>query len=398
MKNSKRKNNFLNWHFWPRPKNFPILSIWEFIIYCILLAISMWFYFKCQIVPVFSIESDLNHVYVGTNDSTKACRVNIIFRMPMTKVMLEEPLPPSDIERNLALLNSMKGCYGFSIRFLDDTEKIYYDKYRKYWGALELKYDSLYHLYKEVCQDSLLPISNSIFYLHTKIESNGIKQFSRKRSSKWGVSRLLNSGEDSINLCQKISYKEESLIVESFHTYNVVALFEENKDMNYPIFSRPKWYSEYDISQSYYYFRINGDYTDNSTLKIDFVGVTQFSNMIPEPDVASMNSIVFSDPEKIKQIKENGLQFHATFTELQNSQNSRMFFVTALLCALIAIIITFCIISIYKIIRKTKESILYYYRIYKFRRYKWKKKETTCKEDAGVQEDKNHLVQEKESV
>ena len=94
----------------------------------------------------------------------------------------------------------------------------------------------------------------------------------------------------------------------------------------------PKWNSKFNISQSYFNINLKCESVDSVILIFDFVGSTDFSQMIPKPDIIDMSSITFSDPKKIAQIKENGLTFHAHFKEKDGLQTIRLFAATALMC------------------------------------------------------------------
>lgn len=94
----------------------------------------------------------------------------------------------------------------------------------------------------------------------------------------------------------------------------------------------PKWYSMFDISQSYFDIALTSVSIDSVILKFDFVGATDFSEMNPKPDFIDMSSVSFSNPQKIEQIKKTGLVFHAHFKEKDGVQTIRLFAVTALMC------------------------------------------------------------------
>ncbi len=121
-------------------------------------------------------------------------------------------------------------------------------------------------------------------------------------------------------------------------------------------FSRPAWYRLYDISQMYFELKIDSKYIE--TVQVDFVGATQFSRIWPEPDEVSMSSITYNDKDKISQLVMHGLKFHAKFIELDKTQNSRMFVMSALCSALTAIFIAFLILAIYKTFRVIKTGNL----------------------------------------
>lgn len=101
------------------------------------------------------------------------------------------------------------------------------------------------------------------------------------------------------------------------------------------LFKKPSWFRLEDISQVYFDLKLQSLTVDSIILKFEFVGATDFSIMTPQPDKITMSSIEFSDPQKILDIKLNGLKFHARFKELENKQSIRLFFVTAILGGLI---------------------------------------------------------------
>ncbi|MBR1933692.1 MAG: hypothetical protein IJ841_08425 [Prevotella sp.] len=134
------------------------------------------------------------------------------------------------------------------------------------------------------------------------------------------------------------------------------------KWFNVPTESNSTWWALWDISQQYVDLHINTYLLDSLTLTIDYVGATEFTDMYPEPDLKTMSSIQFTDQDKIELIKQNGLQFHVKFKELENRQNVRLFFLTAIMGSLFVIFIVFAIVGLYKLrlwfkeIRTTKRS------------------------------------------
>ena len=110
-------------------------------------------------------------------------------------------------------------------------------------------------------------------------------------------------------------------------------------------YQKPRWFDLEDITQRYYDFKLKSETVDSIILKFDFVGATSFSLMHPEPDVVTMSSIEFNKPEKIREIKNNGLRFYADFMELHNWQTVRMFTVTAIMSAMFTIFLGMFIIG-----------------------------------------------------
>jgi hypothetical protein len=109
-------------------------------------------------------------------------------------------------------------------------------------------------------------------------------------------------------------------------------------------------YSPIDLSQLYYSFKLSLKFNEvvtseefNKTLDSTdialifyFVGHTVFSEMYPQPDQIGMNSIMFTDKEKIKAIMEDGFLFHVELSDNKNIQTARMFFLTTILSMLLA--------------------------------------------------------------
>lgn len=105
-------------------------------------------------------------------------------------------------------------------------------------------------------------------------------------------------------------------------------LFTTNSITNYSLINR------HDISQSNYLVFVDFPSTlskGGNAISIDFNGATTFSEMYPKPDRIEMTRIFFNDPEKLKYISKNGVFFNAKFSELENLQMIRLFFLTTIL-------------------------------------------------------------------
>lgn len=113
----------------------------------------------------------------------------------------------------------------------------------------------------------------------------------------------------------------------------------------------PYWGRLEDISQAYVNLHIASLTIDSMNVKLNFGGATEFSSMKPSPDVITVNSIEFHDPEKIAQIRSNGLHFHAKFVELSNFQQMRLVLVSSLIGGIVIALIGFFILLYFKIKR-----------------------------------------------
>ncbi len=110
----------------------------------------------------------------------------------------------------------------------------------------------------------------------------------------------------------------------------------------------PSWFDLCDFSQARFHIGINTMTIDSLKLKFDFRSATDFYPIDIEPDEIGSNYMVFSNPDKIQQIKEDGLTFYANFKELINKQLVRTFVITALLSGLLIIMLTFIILGAYR--------------------------------------------------
>lgn len=162
----------------------------------------------------------------------------------------------------------------------------------------------------------------------------------------YGLPKQSNSGARKISF---FGYKDSTYYL----NYFLLKLDEENAGFSDSVIVatvesplvNPKWFSKFDISQSYFDIKLRCESVDSVVLKFDFVGATDFSEMIPKPDTIAMSSIIFSDPHKITQIKEKGLSFHAHFKEKDGTQTIRLFAITALMCVFTPILLM-CLVNI----------------------------------------------------
>lgn len=99
------------------------------------------------------------------------------------------------------------------------------------------------------------------------------------------------------------------------------------------------WYRLFDISQTKYQIKpfelkskILPIKADLDAIRIDLGVFTEFTMMSNiEPDEKTYSSIVFTDKDKIQQIKEKGLDFLAEYPDNRNVQEIRMIVFSALL-------------------------------------------------------------------
>lgn len=148
-------------------------------------------------------------------------------------------------------------------------------------------------------------------------------------------------------------------IIESFNVARDENMTEKQvfKSYNNPIFmsnisvQSPGWFDLYDISQGWYKILFNTSTIDSTEITVDFVGATDIYPMKIEPDEKGSSYIKFTHPDKILQIRKEGLTFYAHFIELDKRQTIRAFAVTAVLSGLVIVLITFIILGLYRVPR-----------------------------------------------
>ena len=84
------------------------------------------------------------------------------------------------------------------------------------------------------------------------------------------------------------------------------------------------------------------------SLTIDYKGAADFGYLYPEPDEKTMNSIRYTDRNKLNVIGTYGLKYHVSFPDMENLQNIRILILTAIVTLLFTIFVTL----IYKILSK----------------------------------------------
>jgi len=119
--------------------------------------------------------------------------------------------------------------------------------------------------------------------------------------------------------------------------------------------TRPKWYSLYDISQSYFTIKLLTNSIDSVSLTVDLVGASEFFTINDKPTDVYGNKIIFN--KRMKPGDEITIKFYARCKDLENLQTVRVFFITAFLSGLIMTFLAFFIIYFYRVYKFRKESI-----------------------------------------
>lgn len=236
------------------------------------------------------------------------------------------------------------------------TENIPTGGKRMYFKGDTCEYNTvdLYSMMQEIMTSVGLPIRPVYHYLHVDYRERMLPRvyyysLNGNKPKTWADSTRCVYAEGNAFFYNDHNYIRHKYVVAA--TDSVITL--KNGMVNES--HEAKWWNPYDISQTYVHFSYPmSDYPDpesSNSLTFRFNGATVFSEMFPKPDVISMDAITFTDPEKIRIIKRDGLWFHASFPQLANLQAVRMFSITTLLGFFIALtasilknmILAFCV-------------------------------------------------------
>lgn len=319
----KKLSSIFKWHKWPMPKNVKILSVYEFIAYILVLVACLTIYNMVHRVPVIKYTFHTECIHRNDEDKAKTNHTMISVRKPMSHVYDNgDPYGSVLISR---ILTEDSLC---NVKNSQDA-------------------DSLFNFYKEkiainIDKDSI----PSIFYSRVE-SSNSLKDISNYANKDWIINdkyTLRRTFYDDIN---------KVIVTENYSPANMLEI--KDGDLSLP-FSRPTWHSLYDISQSYY--EVYVEYADGETeLSMNFLGVTELSKMNHEADEYTMSSFTMHTGPNYWL-----LNFHAFYKELESKQNSRLFIISAIFSTLIAVLVTFIVLSLYKITRNIKQESMMYYK------------------------------------
>jgi len=378
MKMNQRSNKkWFSWHLLPEPKDIPIQSVYEVICLIALLGVCLFVYLKMNHVNVVHCElgiACLKNQYYEKDYSVKDSDVieeksfapyaNITFYQPMTR---HDDLLKTYIEGATSPLEGNGDIFViFGGKTLGRFQHPKYLESRFNWSQecnkVRNKMDSIITM--EYPSEQRTPQ----FFIHHSINIRDNMLYSYTGGKKEELITLCTQSYDTILHWKKFYEDKESNSLHServlsgrifrgmkYFTVGIVPMAKSLFGEHNLFMGRPSMIALEDISQQYYDIKLDYFLLDSVDLTFQFVGATEFSDMIPEPDVMTMSSISFTDQRKIRQINQNGLRFHVRFKELENRQNVRLFFLTSTMSALLTILIVFVILGIYKFCKHMKE-------------------------------------------
>lgn len=417
----KKINNLFTWHLFPQPKDVPIQSVYEICFFGLIFGICVYIYSKCNEIPycqetihIECLDNKNPGDKYGNNYLYPEAYINL--RMPCTSVAelrtntsislngeknkdnylsvqfsyrifwkewknIEPNMSQATIDEEQKLKEGYNRVNRLADSLLSNENPPQTENFRSLQNSLYSNYSILsnrnyrekcgitlnnlnekYNLFKSLHTSFALPESATTPLYYYKFEQAIRKKYYNKYARV--ISHFNNSEQwrkvfcrDTILFLQKTEYRKSDIRQEGF----IVGTTAPKTTIYDPYeiaIGDPGWFSFEDISQAYYHFSIISETIDSIQLRINFVGSTEFSELVPEPDEITMSSIVYSNGEKIAKIKKDGLLFHVKFTELENRQTVRMFFLTAVMSGLFTIFIGFIVLAIYKMATRKSTSKL----------------------------------------
>lgn len=316
----------ISWHRWPILNS--IISIYECVMYLFFVFAVGFLYIKVQEVPIHSDELYFYRLSYGDDsfnpqDSTiRYFHAKVTYRLPMTDALYIDSVEQYGLAVTPFLLNKHKRD---TIHIANSKSIIPRTELIQVKNELNGLIDG---------NDQ----SHSWFYIKIKQSHTLFKQFLRFK--------IEPSWQKLGDIFEKNTYDGQERVYYILSKDSVG--YQISGTNSYHQLVKPSIFSLYDMSQSYFNISLNGEF-DRGYLEIDCTGATDFSDMYPQPDKTTMSSVIFTNEEKIRIIKSYGLKFHTEFKELKNKQNARVFVLSAVMSALIAIFVTFLIMAIYKV-------------------------------------------------
>lgn len=379
----------LGYHFYPE-NPMKMHSIVEIVVFVLVFIFCAFLFYRWNVVPVrevyFEVEDlgdghgkdDLgNRDFKESSREVLSCKISFITPMTRTEEVSRDSIDTkvrfyaissksqhSDFINNSFYLDSVRNglIQSFSWDKVIGKEEEAYRVYKNYLGKSNKVKDSLEVLRKPLIKADKSNANKRMAYVYLSqsvpfgtLSSNEKEPFPNVDPTctvidSYGFSngkvwqRCLVSGYKVTGGCYKTNASSPTIAPYIFPFFGG------------PITEAPRWGRLEDISQAYYNLRIKSETIDSIILNIDFVGAAKFSAMYPEPDLVTMSSIEFNNPEKIFLIRSNGLKFHVKFEELENFQSIRVFAVTAIMSSFILIFVVFGIQTYFLWLRTRKRN------------------------------------------
>lgn len=322
-----KKNSIIN--AFPQhvvPDELSVLSVYEILIY-LLILLGCWFlYNKWNEIPV--IRQDI-----------RVERLDSIYREHCKSlVVLDYDIPVSSkFPQDYAVIRTI-------------TEPNIGGKMHQRLYNREL--DSLKQIYLYHFPDSLPGLVGPLFYVKLMI-------YQDRESVDYHFTTMDSTFRNSLNYLETYyqyghaaSYTKKPYYTWLEFFLNGVKI-DNTTAANYHPLVTPSFFSLRDISQAYYEFRVTSHSVYDVDLNLAFVGAAECTptRLTGEKDTVELRPGGIGYKLKYLNDNEKIIRLHVKYKDQENSQARRVFLVTSVLSGLITIFLAFLIIFIYKILR-----------------------------------------------
>ena len=327
-----KKNSIIN--AFPQhvvPDELSILSVYEIIIYLLILFGCWFLYNRWNEIPVIRQDIQVERLDSIYRDHSKSLAV------------LEYDIPVSSkFPRDYVVIRTKTD--------LDTKEGMHL------W-LFNSELDSLKQLYLHHFPDSLPGLVGPLFYVKQTV-------YRDRQPYDYHKTTMDSIYRNRLNY-QEIYYQYGHAGSHTKKPYNTWLEFFSNgvnnqitTKVNYRPLVTPSFFSLRDISQAYYEFRVTSHSVNWVDLNLAFVGAAECTPTMPTgtDDTVEMRPGGIGYKLKYLQDKEKIVRLHVKYKDQENNQARRIFLVSSVLSGLITIFIAFLIIFIYKVLRSLVRS------------------------------------------
>lgn len=121
-------------------------------------------------------------------------------------------------------------------------------------------------------------------------------------------------------------------------------------------FGRPRWYSFFDISQTHLYIHAKSKTCDSLVVNLDFCGPADIYDIEGVTGTTTGSRSLYSFSNKGGKGIDSTIHVYARLKDLEDWQTIRMFAITAILSSLLAILVAFIIIFVYRVTKADSQQ------------------------------------------
>lgn len=335
----------LDW--FPKPRaltELTLLSKIELILYAVFSALFVFLYWSFSRIPVKDVYIEVDRIdHYADNKYSECDSFHIVANTAFVRLYF----PLSD-SLNKDLRNVFTLCMPKEIVLKQNNytysdsihEEIFSNKYSKSHE------DSLLAIYKKLLQleDTSVFIYDPLFYQKVYTSFSGMRGIPRSNRNHEYEKKYYRDSS-SFNFVRK--YGTSSLK----NTTSTAEIFGNHYEVNYKygVFNKPSLLDLFDISQCYYRIKIRTQLVNCIELNLLFSGANEFTFVDNPPDSINAQKLFYRfQNERINNGISKDIVFHVKTKELEGKQTARMFFVTAVLSALVTIFLAFFIVYGYR--------------------------------------------------